>query len=163
VAVGRNRRCDVRSGTAAGTAAWSAAGAVDESSDRGVRVADDVPDDLLYTADHEWVRDLGGGRVRIGITNFAQDSLGDIVFVSLPAVDDAVTAGDAIGELESTKSVSELISPVTGTVVVANAALDLTPELVNSDPYGQGWMVEVEVATLPGDLLDAESYREVAR
>lgn len=121
-----------------------------------------MPEDLLYTADHEWVRDLGGGRVRIGITNFAQDSLGDIVFVQLPAVDDAVAAGEAIGELESTKSVSELISPVTGTVGALNDALEATPELVNSDPYGQGWMIEVETSGLPGDLLDADAYRAVA-
>ncbi len=121
-----------------------------------------MPEDLLYTADHEWVRDLGGGRVRIGITNFAQDSLGDIVFVQLPAVDDAVAAGEAIGELESTKSVSELISPVTGTVGALNDALEATPELINSDPYGQGWMIEVETSGLPGDLLDADAYRAVA-
>ena len=125
-------------------------------------MAEDVPDDLLYTADHEWVRDLGGGRVRVGITNFAQDSLGDIVFVQLPAVGDPVAAGDAVGELESTKSVSELISPVTGTVGALNEALEATPELINSDPYGQGWMLELDTAGLPADLLDADAYRAVA-
>lgn len=122
--------------------------------------ADDVPDDLLYSADHEWVRDLGTGTVRVGVTNFAQDSLGDIVFVQLPTVGDAVTAGSAVGELESTKSVSDLLSPVTGRVTAVNDLLDATPELVNSDPYGGGWMIEVETADLPVDLLDPAGYRE---
>jgi len=122
--------------------------------------SDDVPDDLLYSADHEWVRDLGTGTVRIGITNFAQDSLGDIVYVQLPGVGDGVTAGSAVGELESTKSVSDLLSPVSGTVTAINETLEATPELVNSDPYDGGWMIEVETTELPADLLDAVGYRE---
>ena len=114
----------------------------------------------MYTTDHEWVRDLGTGTVRIGITNFAQDSLGDIVFVQLPAIGDSVTAGTAAGELESTKSVSDLLSPVSGTVTTINETLDATPELVNSDPYGDGWLIEVATGELPADLLDAAGYRE---
>lgn len=121
---------------------------------------EDIPEDLLYTADHEWVRDLGSGTVRIGITNFAQDSLGDIVFVQLPEVGDAVVAGSPVGELESTKSVSDLLSPVSGRVTALNEALEATPELVNSDPYGGGWMIEVETTDAPDDLLDAAAYRE---
>lgn len=124
------------------------------------RAGADLPEDLLYTADHEWVRDLGTGTVRIGITNFAQDSLGDIVFVQLPEVGDAVVAGSPVGELESTKSVSDLLSPVSGRVTALNEALEATPELVNSDPYGEGWMIEVETTDVPEDLLDAAAYRE---
>lgn len=126
-------------------------------------MADDIPEDLLYTSDHEWVRDLGGGRVRVGITNFAQDALGDIVFAQLPGVGDSVGAGDVVGELESTKSVSDVISPVTGSVVAANEALEASPELINSDPYGEGWMIEVETAGVPENLLDAQAYREHAQ
>jgi glycine cleavage system H protein len=121
------------------------------------------PDDLRYTAEHEWVRSPGeaDGSVRIGITHFAQEQLGDIVYVQLPAVGDEVTAGGVCGELESTKSVSELFAPVTGTVVARNEELDAAPEQVNSDPYGAGWMIEI-VPAEPGavdQLLTADDYR----
>jgi glycine cleavage system H protein len=119
------------------------------------------PDDLRYTPQHEWVR-AEGGRVRVGITAFAQDALGDIVYVSLPETGSMVDAGSAVGEVESTKSVSDLFAPVSGTVVERNEALDATPELVNSDPYGQGWMYEVEPSD-PGavdSLLTADQYRD---
>jgi glycine cleavage system H protein len=121
----------------------------------------EYPDDLRYTSDHEWVR-AEGGRVRVGITAYAQDALGDIVFVQLPDAGSAVDAGAAVGEVESTKSVSDLFAPISGTVVERNEALAATPELVNSDPYGQGWMFEVEPAD-PGAvdaLLTADQYRD---
>jgi glycine cleavage system H protein len=125
----------------------------------------EYPEDLKYTAEHEWVR-AGGepGVARVGITDFAQDALGDIVFVTLPEVGRAVEAGQPCGELESTKSVSDVYAPVTGTVTAVNPALDANPELVNSDPYGEGWMFEVGYAgqeALAG-LLDADAYRGVA-
>jgi glycine cleavage system H protein len=121
------------------------------------------PDDLKYTHEHEWVRMPGEteGAVRVGITHYAQDQLGDIVYVSLPAVGDAVTAGTACGELESTKSVSDVYAPVDGEVAAVNESLDATPELVNSDPYGGGWLYEL----VPSDagaldaLLDAAAYQ----
>ena len=118
------------------------------------------PDDLKYTSEHEWVRE-GGAAVRIGITDFAQDALGDIVYVSLPEVGTAVEAGASVGELESTKSVSDVYAPVSGTVTARNDALDGTPELVNSDPYGDGWLFEVEVSdpSQLGGLLDAAGYQ----
>lgn len=120
------------------------------------------PEDLKYTTEHEWLRTPGEheGSVRVGITNFAQDALGDIVYVSLPAVGDTVSAGEACGELESTKSVSDIYAPVSGEVVAVNAALDATPELVNDDPYGGGWLFEVAPSD-PGQtdgLLDAAAY-----
>jgi glycine cleavage system H protein len=122
------------------------------------------PDDLLYTAEHEWVRQPGEreGSVRIGITDYAQDQLGDIVYVQLPEVGSTVAAGDAVGELESTKSVSDVFAPVGGEVVAANEALDATPELVNSDPYGAGWLFEIVPAdaTDLDDLLDATGYEQ---
>lgn len=120
----------------------------------------EYPEDLRYTAEHEWVRP-GTPAVRIGITAYAQDALGDIVYLQLPAVGDRVEAGQTCGEIESTKSVSDVYAPVTGTVTAVNAALETNPELVNSDPYGEGWMFEVEPedpATVDG-LLDAEGYR----
>ena len=103
------------------------------------------PEDLKYTAEHEWVRRPGAaeGSVRIGITDYAQDQLGDIVYVSLPEVGDAVETGAACGELESTKSVSDVYAPFAGEVVARNDALDATPELVNNDPYGEGWLFEI--------------------
>ena len=121
------------------------------------------PDDLKYTAEHEWVRSPGEseGSVRIGITHYAQDALGDIVYVSLPEVGESVSAGDACGELESTKSVSDVYAPVSGEVSAHNTALDATPELVNNDPYGEGWLYEVvpaEPAAVDG-LMDAEAYK----
>jgi glycine cleavage system H protein len=121
----------------------------------------EYPQDLHYTAEHEWVRTGSDGVVRIGITAFAQEALGDVVFVSLPAVGDTVTAGDSCGEVESTKSVSDVYAPVSGEVVAVNEALDSAPELVNTDPYGQGWMYEIKVSDAAADasLLDLESYR----
>ncbi|RYP87585.1 glycine cleavage system protein GcvH [Nocardioides guangzhouensis] len=120
------------------------------------------PEELKYTSEHEWVRVPGEaeGSVRIGITHFAQDALGDIVYVSLPEVGDTVIADGTVGELESTKSVSDVYAPVSGEVVARNEALDATPELVNSDPYGGGWLFEV-VPTNAGDvdgLMDAATY-----
>jgi glycine cleavage system H protein len=124
-----------------------------------------IPEDLRYTDAHEWVRDLGDGVVRIGITDHAQSQLGDVVFVQLPAVGDTVTAGAAVGEVESTKSVSDIYAPVSGTVSAVNEALETNPELVNSGPYETGWMIEVRLADgaegLPPDLLDAAAYREL--
>ena len=121
------------------------------------------PEDLKYTSEHEWIRTPGeaDGSVRVGITHFAQDSLGDIVFVSLPEVGTQVQAGSPVGELESTKSVSDIYAPVTGTVVARNEALDSTPEVVNNDPYGDGWLFEVvpdDIASVDG-LLDAAAYQ----
>jgi glycine cleavage system H protein len=120
----------------------------------------DYPEDLRYTAAHEWVR-FEGDTARVGITQYAQQALGDIVYVSLPEVGAAVDAGAPCGEVESTKSVSELFAPVSGTVAARNEVLDATPELVNRDPYGEGWMFEVSLAqgAGPEDLLDAATYR----
>jgi glycine cleavage system H protein len=123
-------------------------------------VSDDIPGDLRYTSDHEWVRDEGEVVV-IGITSFAQEQLGDVVYVDLPGAGAEVEQGQAFGEVESTKSVSDLFAPVSGTVVERNEDLDDRPELVNSDPYGHGWMVTIA----PSDraqldqLLDATAYR----
>ena len=121
-----------------------------------------IPEDLRYTADHEWVRSTGEGSVRIGITDYAQNSLGDIVFVQMPEPGTTITPGDSIGEVESTKSVSDIFAPVTGTVVSRNDALDAQPELVNSDPYGDGWMIEIELSDPAelDDLLTAAGYAE---
>jgi glycine cleavage system H protein len=121
-----------------------------------------IPEDLHYTSAHEWVRELGDGVVRLGITDHAQSQLGDVVYVTLPAVGDAVTAGAAVGEVESTKSVSDIYAPLSGTVVAVNEALADQPELINSGPYAEGWMIDVEAPDgLPGDLLDAAAYREL--
>lgn len=120
------------------------------------------PADLKYTSDHEWVRSGEGSVVRAGITDYAQDALGDIVFVQLPDVGTEVTAGDAVGEVESTKSVSDIYAPVSGKITARNDALDGQPDLVNSDPYGAGWMLEIEVGN-PADvdaLMDASAYTE---
>jgi glycine cleavage system H protein len=121
-----------------------------------------IPDDLRYTEAHEWVRQEADGVVRVGITDYAQAQLGDVVFVDLPAVGDTVTAGTPCGEVESTKSVSEIYAPVSGEVVAVNGALEGSPELVNSGPYGDGWMFEVraEAARLD-ELLDAAAYRSL--
>lgn len=122
----------------------------------------EYPDDLRYTAEHEWVRaQPSGDVVRVGITAFAQDALGDIVFVTLPDEGAAVTAGTTCGEVESTKSVSDVYAPLSGTVAGRNEALDAAPELVNSDPYGEGWMFEIRVDD-PGavdGLMSAEDYQ----
>ncbi|MEZ0581236.1 glycine cleavage system protein GcvH [Nocardioides sp. MH1] len=121
-----------------------------------------TPEDLRYTVEHEWLRTPGEqpDSVRVGITDYAQDALGDIVYVSLPDVGASLTAGTPCGELESTKSVSDVYAPVGGEVVARNEALDATPELVNSDPYGDGWLFEI-VPTDAGEvdqLLDAAGY-----
>lgn len=123
----------------------------------------DVPDDLRYTADHEWAARRDGEVVRVGITDYAQNSLGDIVFVQLPDVGSTVGAGEALGEVESTKSVSDVVSPVGGEVVRRNDEVEANPELANSDPYGDGWLVEIridDVAAFDG-LLDAAAYRQI--
>ncbi|HEV3360812.1 MAG TPA: glycine cleavage system protein GcvH [Pseudonocardiaceae bacterium] len=122
-----------------------------------------VPDELKYTQEHEWVARVGEGSVRIGITDFAQSQLGDVVFVQLPEVGEQVTGGQAVGEVESTKSVSDINVPVAGEVTARNDALDATPELVNSDPYGEGWMIEIKLAD-PAEvdgLLDAAAYQKL--
>lgn len=122
----------------------------------------EYPEDLRYTSDHEWLRDQGEGVVRVGITSYAQDALGDVVYASLPAIGDELTVGDACGEVESTKSVSDIYAPLAGEVIAINDALDATPELINSDPYGEGWMMEIKLANaadLEG-LLDVGAYRE---
>jgi glycine cleavage system H protein len=121
----------------------------------------EVPSDLRYTAEHEWAKLTGGNTVRIGITDYAQNSLGDIVFVSVHGLSSDVAVGDTFGEVESTKSVSDLYAPVAGSVVARNEALDDTPELLNSDPYGAGWIAEIEVSdpAVLDSLLDAEAYR----
>jgi glycine cleavage system H protein len=119
------------------------------------------PEELRYTAEHEWVRATESGTVVFGITDYAQDSLGDIVYVSLPTVGTALTAGQACGEVESTKSVSDIYAPLAGEVVGRNEALDSTPETVNTDPYQGGWMVEVrpsEAGAIDA-LLSAADYR----
>lgn len=122
-----------------------------------------VPDDLRYTAEHEWVRVLEGSRVRIGITDFAQDALGDVVFVDLPTAGTAVAASEAVGELESTKSVSEMYAPVSGTIVAVNESLADKPELLNEDPYGDGWLCEIEMSDADqiGAMMDAAAYSEL--
>ncbi len=121
------------------------------------------PEDLKYTSEHEWVRSPGesDGSVRVGITDYAQDALGDIVYVSLPEVGTELEDGTTVGELESTKSVSDIYAPIAGTVVARNEVLDGTPELVNSDPYGEGWLFEVkpaDAAAVEG-LMDAAAYQ----
>lgn len=118
-----------------------------------------VPEQLRFSSDHEWIS-TDGSKVRIGITDYAQDALGDVVFVQPPTVGDTVAAGDTLGEVESTKSVSDIYAPLSGTVVAVNDALGETPQLLNDDPYGEGWICEIEVddvAQLDG-LLDAAAY-----
>lgn len=129
--------------------------------------AAEIPADLHYTPEHEWVA-LDGAVARVGITAFAADALGDVVFVQLPEIGTTVAAGDALGEVESTKSVSELYAPVAGTVTARNDALEATPELVNSAPYADGWIAEITLAdgedpaAAVADLLDAGGYAEAA-
>jgi glycine cleavage system H protein len=124
----------------------------------------DIPPDLHYTAEHEWVRRTGEDTVRVGITDFAQSALGDVVFVQLPDVGTEVTAGESFGEVESTKSVSDLYAPISAKVVAVNSDLEASPDLVNSDPYGAGWLIDLQADgdTLEqgfAELLDAEAYR----
>ena len=119
-----------------------------------------IPEELRYSSDHEWAR-LEDGKVRIGITDFAQDNLGDVVFVQLPEVGTAVQANATFSEVESTKSVSDIYAPVGGTIVEVNAELESTPELLNRDPYGEGWICVIETSD-PSELdslLDAAKYR----
>lgn len=121
-----------------------------------------IPDDLRYSTDHEWVR-VEGTLATVGITDYAQDALGDVVYVDVPEVGATVTAGASFGEVESTKSVSDTFAPVAGTVSDANAALGDTPELLNQDPYGEGWLVVIEMSD-PSEvdgLMDAAAYREL--
>jgi glycine cleavage system H protein len=125
----------------------------------------DIPPDLRYTAEHEWVRRSGDDTLRVGITDFAQSALGDVVFVQLPDVGAELTAGESFGEVESTKSVSDLYAPVSGKVSAVNTDLEGSPQLVNSDPYGAGWLLDVQVSDVAevesaiSSLLDAEAYR----
>jgi glycine cleavage system H protein len=120
-----------------------------------------IPDSLKYTKEHEWVSESSPTLIRMGITDFAQGALGDIVYVQLPQVGDIVVADKVCGEVESTKSVSEIFSPVSGTIVAVNDGLNQAPELLNSDPYGQGWLAEIEVTDTPTALLTAEQYRQI--
>lgn len=126
----------------------------------------DIPEGLRYSSDHEWAR-LEGGKasatVRVGITDYAQDALGDVVYVEVPVVGTKISAGEAMGEIESTKSVSEIYAPVAGTVVAANADLSDSPERINEDPYGDGWICEItmdDAAELDA-LLDSDAYRKL--
>jgi glycine cleavage system H protein len=121
-----------------------------------------IPEELRYSTEHEWARRLDdSSRVRIGITDFAQDALGDVVYVDLPAVGTRVEAAEAVGELESTKSVSEMYAPIGGVVVSVNEALAENPQLLNEDPYGEGWLIEIEAGDMSQlvALLDADGYR----
>lgn len=121
-----------------------------------------IPAELQYTKEHEWVAPTAtAGTIRMGITDFAQGALGDIVYVQMPKVGEAVTADKVCGEVESTKSVSEIFSPVTGTVVAVNDALVNNPELVNSDPYGAGWLAEISISGEPAVLLSAAEYGNI--
>lgn len=121
-----------------------------------------VPADLHYTSEHEWVKVVNDTTIRFGITDYAQDALGDIVFVSLPAAGSEITAGSTCGEIESTKSVSDIYAPVSGTVAARNDAVETAPETLNSDPYGSGWIADVTVAdanAAVSGLLDAAGYQ----
>jgi glycine cleavage system H protein len=121
-----------------------------------------IPAELQYTKEHEWVAPTAtAGTIRMGITDFAQGALGDIVYVQMPKVGEAVSADKVCGEVESTKSVSEIFSPVTGTVVAVNDALVNNPELVNSDPYGAGWLAEISISGEPAALLSAAEYGNI--
>lgn len=118
-----------------------------------------TPEALRYTKEHEWVAETGtSNHLRMGITDFAQSALGDIVYVQLPKVGDVWTAGKVCGEVESTKSVSEIYAPLNGVVVAVNDSLSATPEALNSDPYGNGWIAEIEVTSEPTDLLSSKEY-----
>lgn len=124
----------------------------------------EIPADLYYTEEHEWVQRTGDDTVRVGITDYAQSALGDVVFVQLPDVGTEVTAGESFGEVESTKSVSDLYAPVTAKVIAVNGDLEGNPQLVNSDPYGEGWLLELQgdgaaLATALQGLLDPDGYR----
>ncbi|MEV6135403.1 glycine cleavage system protein GcvH [Nocardia sp. NPDC051990] len=126
-----------------------------------------TPEDLRYTEEHEWVQRIGPTRVRVGITDYAQSQLGDVVFVQLPEVDKEVAAADSIAEVESTKSVSDIYAPLAAKVVAVNDVLDSAPETLNTDPYGEGWIFELELSdetsvdAALGELLDAAGYQGV--
>lgn len=125
----------------------------------------EIPSDLKYTAEHEWVRVIDDSTIRFGITDYAQDALGDIVFVSLPKVGETLNAGSTCGEVESTKSVSDIYAPVSGEVVATNDGAETAPDSLNSDPYGNGWLADVRVsgsaADVAGALLDAAAYQSL--
>lgn len=123
----------------------------------------DYPEDLKYSAEHEWVRTGSGSSVRVGVTHYAVEQLSDIIYVSLPTVGDELSAGDSCGELESTKSVSDIFSPVSGVVTAVNETLTDAPQNLNTDPYGDGWLFEVELASAAAleDLLDVDAYAEL--
>jgi len=135
------------------------------NSEQTGSLVSDIPPELHYTAEHEWVRRSGDDTVRVGITDFAQSALGDVVFVQLPDVGADLTAGESFGEVESTKSVSDLYAPLSGKVSAVNTDLEGSPQLVNSDPYGAGWLLDVQVSDVAAaesaisSLLDAEAYR----
>jgi glycine cleavage system H protein len=120
-----------------------------------------IPDDLQYTKEHEWVSQTSTNVFRMGITDYAQGALGDIVYVQLPKVGESVTADKVCGEVESTKSVSEIFAPVSGKIVAVNDSLGQAPENINSEPYGSGWLAEIEVAATPSGLLSPEQYRQI--
>ena len=122
-----------------------------------------VPDNLRYTKEHEWIEELSPNRFRIGITDYAQSALGDIVYIQLPKVASVVAANSVCGEVESTKSVSEIYVPISGTIVAINDKLDSNPEVINSDPYGQGWIAEIEISgtALSETLLSAQDYQKL--
>jgi glycine cleavage system H protein len=119
-----------------------------------------IPNELSYTKEHEWVSSLDS-TFTMGITDYAQAALGDIVYVQLPKVGESVVAGKVCGEVESTKSVSDIYAPVSGTIVAINDALSNSPETINSDPYGGGWLAKIEVTSTPTDLLTAEEYAQI--
>ena len=121
------------------------------------------PDDLRYTSKHEWVRQGAGSTVRVGITDYATEALGDVVYVSLPQIGEEVAVDDACAEVESTKSVSDVYSPATGVVTAVNELLKSSPETINSDPYGDGWIFELELSEAGEveDLLDSDAYEEL--
>ena len=123
----------------------------------------DIPSDLRYTAEHEWIQDRGEGVVRVGITAYAAEALGDVVYISLPAVGDAVTAGESCGEVESTKSVSDLYAPADGEIVAVNDTLEAAPETVNTDPYGAGWIYDLKPTDpeVVDGMLDAQGYQAI--
>ena len=134
------------------------------TTDQNRKTVSEIPPDLHYTPEHEWVRRTGDDTVRVGITDFAQSALGDVVFVQLPDAGTDLTAGESFGEVESTKSVSDLYAPVSAKVVAVNEDLDASPELVNSDPYGGGWLIDLQVEAEAlekgfGELLDADAYQ----
>jgi glycine cleavage system H protein len=120
-----------------------------------------IPDGLQYTKEHEWVSEISANVFRMGITDYAQGALGDIVYVQLPKVGESVIADKVCGEVESTKSVSEIFAPVSGKIVAINDSLGQSPETINSEPYGAGWLAEIEVDSKPAGLLSPEQYRQI--